>query len=79
MAVSESCLATSIWWNWFTKTLEKRFSSIKAAYSIGDFRQSSALSRRTKMQFCLYMKINFSVACFNDILMAIMPPFPKPD
>ena len=26
------------------------------------------------MQFCLYMKINFSVACFNDILMAIMPP-----
>ena len=25
------------------------------------------------MQFCLYMKINFSVACFNDILMAIIP------
>jgi hypothetical protein len=25
------------------------------------------------MQFCLYMKINSSVACLNDILMAIIP------
>jgi hypothetical protein len=52
----------------FTKSLEKRFSSDLAAYSMGDFRQSRRLFSAAKMRKCMVAKKIFNVERINDFV-----------